>query len=48
MASERMAGTKECLVSSNGVHKEGSWGGMVDLRYECLKIIFGVMIMLLE
>ena len=48
MTSERMTGIKEWLVSPNGVHKEGSWGGMFDLIYGCLKIIFGVMIMLLE
>uniref|UniRef100_A0A6N2LA03 Pentacotripeptide-repeat region of PRORP domain-containing protein n=1 Tax=Salix viminalis TaxID=40686 RepID=A0A6N2LA03_SALVM len=28
-----MAGIKEWLVSPNGVHKEGSWGGMFNLIY---------------
>ena len=48
MASVGMAGIKGCLVLSNGVQKEGPWGGMFDLRYEFLIRIFGVKIILLE
>ena len=43
-----MARINDWLAMAKGIRKDGWNKRMVDLRYECLEIIIGVMIMLFK